>query len=159
MLPRCLRPVCVRSQSRQTSQLTQGYSQRRSWVLSIGGNGNVMQSTTQIFGFSCGCIDNRERIWWEEGALHESLKGKLLTFSAGVHFFSDFHSLCRKSAASVHPSLYHLGIYCSTESMCNWLRLWVDLTNWTGLVHPGPLLATLDPTNTLKASLLIRVYF
>ena len=61
-------------------------------MLSIGGDRNVMQSTTQIFECSCESIDNRGRMWWEEGASHESLKGKLLTFSAGVNFFSDFHS-------------------------------------------------------------------
>ena len=93
---------------RQTSQSTQGYSQGRTWVLSIGGTGNVMQSTTQIFGCGCGSVDNRERMWWEEGASHESLKSKLQTFSAEEHFFSDFYSLYKASTASLPLPPYYL---------------------------------------------------
>ena len=93
---------------RQTSQSTQGYSQGRTWVLSIVGTGNVMQSTTQIFGCGCGSVDNRERMWWEEGASHESLKSKLQTFSAEEHFFSDFYSLYKASTASLPLPPYYL---------------------------------------------------
>ena len=94
-------------------------------MLSIGGDRNVMQSTTQIFECSCESIDNRGRMWWEEGASHESLKGKLLTFSAGVNFFSDFHSLYKKSAAFLPPFTILLSTIaqnpCAIDSDFGWI--------------------------------------